>query len=50
VEGPALDVRAESDEEHYGDRPEPPGAMHHETEARIRSGTQAQHWRGVPQQ
>jgi hypothetical protein len=49
VDGPGLTVHAESDEEHYGDRPEPPGAMHPNTEARIQSGTPSWRWRGAPQ-
>ena len=34
-DGPLLVVHAESDEEHYGTRPTPPGPMHPETEARL---------------
>ena len=48
VDGPTLEVHAEVDEEHYGDRPEAPGPMHPDTEARIRRGPPAWRWRGSP--
>ena len=32
---PTIFVHAEPDEVHYGTRPEPPGAMHPDTEARL---------------
>ena len=34
-EGPDLQVRAEDDDAHYQQRPEPPGAMHPETESHL---------------
>jgi hypothetical protein len=37
-DGPLLVVHAESDEEHYANRPAPPGKMHPDTEARVRQG------------
>ena len=38
-EAPALFVKAENDEEHYGRRETPPGPMHPETEEQIRQDT-----------
>jgi hypothetical protein len=39
-EGPALMVRAEENDAHYGSRPEPPGPMHSDTESRMAVGSQ----------
>jgi hypothetical protein len=46
-DGPMLVVHAEDDEEHYGERPEPPGPMVPDTEARIRRGPPTWRWRGL---
>jgi len=37
-EGPGLVVRAEENDAHYQARPEPPGPMHPDTEARMAAG------------